>query len=82
MCLAEGVLRGWDITGTAEAHYKMGVKESFAYWGAGGADAYLANSTGLPTNYDDPKETGELMILRLELQTLLLGMKQQVMKLS
>jgi hypothetical protein len=58
LCLAEGVLRGWDITGTAEAHYKMGVKESFAYWGAGGADAYLANSTGLPTDYDDPKETG------------------------
>ena len=36
------------------------MRESFAYWGAGGVDAYLANNTGTPFDYDDVVETGDV----------------------
>lgn len=57
--LAEAALRGWAGTGTAQAHYETGVKESFDEWGTGGADAYLQkDETYLPFDYDDPKASG------------------------
>lgn len=56
--LAEAALRGWAGAGNAKDHYEMGVRESFAEWGAGGADAYLADNTNLPIDYDDPKASG------------------------
>ncbi len=51
--LAEAALRGWAVAGTAQEHYEEGVRASFAEWGAGGADAYLLNNTGIPLDYDD-----------------------------
>jgi len=54
--LAEAALRGWSAAGlpvSAQHHYEEGVKASFAEWGAGGADAYLLNDTGIPLDYDD-----------------------------
>ncbi len=61
LMLAEGALRGWNVGGgTAQAHYEAGVKASFAYWGAGGVDTYLANSTGTPLNYDDVAAEGPI----------------------
>lgn len=58
LMLAEGNLRGWSTPLSAKAHYEEGVKASFAFWGAGGVDAYLANNTGVPLDYDDIVETG------------------------
>ncbi len=55
---AEAALRGWAGVGTAQGHYEAGVNASFEEWGAGGASAYLANDTGLPLNYTDPKAGG------------------------
>ena len=54
--LAEAALRGWAGAGSAQDHYEAGVRASFDYWGAGGADAYLEDDTNLPLDYVDPKE--------------------------
>ena len=51
---AEGALRGWDMGGSAESFYKAGVSLSFEQWGAGSADAYLADATSVPQPYVDP----------------------------
>jgi hypothetical protein len=53
---AEAALRGWALAGDAKANYENGVKLSFADWGAGGVDAYLADATSKPINYVDPKD--------------------------
>lgn len=53
---AEAALRGWAGAGSAKDNYEAGVKLSFADWGAGGVDTYLANSTNKPWNYVDPKD--------------------------
>lgn len=54
--LAEASLRGWTGAGTAQENYEAGIRASFAEWGAGGVDDYLANETDLPMDYVDPKE--------------------------
>jgi len=51
---AEAGLRGWAGAGDPKANYEEGVKLSFADWGAGGVDAYLADKTSKPINYIDP----------------------------
>lgn len=51
---AEAGLRGWAGAGDPKANYEQGVKLSFADWGAGGVDAYLADNTSKPINYVDP----------------------------
>jgi hypothetical protein len=60
LILAEAALRGWSTPLSAQAHYEAGVRESFGYWGAGGVDAYLANNTGTPLDYDDVVEEGAI----------------------
>ena len=55
---AEAALRGWTGAGDAKTNYEDGVKLSFEDWGAGGAATYLANNTGTPIDYDDPKASG------------------------
>ncbi len=54
---AEAALRGWAGAGDAKTNYEDGVKASFANWGAGGVDAYLADATSTPIDYVDPKES-------------------------
>jgi hypothetical protein len=58
--LAEASLRGWTGTGNAKDNYESGVKASFADWGASGVDAYLADDTSKPIDYNDPKATGSV----------------------
>jgi hypothetical protein len=53
---AEAALRGWAGAGDAKTNYENGVRASFADWGAGGVDAYLADDTSKPIDYVDPKE--------------------------
>lgn len=53
---AEAALRGWAGAGDAKTNYENGIKLSFADWGAGGVDAYLADATSKPISYVDPKE--------------------------
>jgi len=53
---AEAALRGWTGAGDAKTNYENGVRLSFADWGAGGVDAYLADATSKPISYVDPKE--------------------------
>jgi hypothetical protein len=53
---AEAALRGWAGAGDAKANYENGVRLSFADWGAGGVDAYLADATSKPIDYVDPKD--------------------------
>jgi hypothetical protein len=54
---AEAALRGWAGAGDAKTNYENGVKLSFANWGAGGVDAYLADATSKPRDYVDPKDS-------------------------
>jgi hypothetical protein len=54
---AEAALRGWAGAGDAKTNYENGVRASFADWGAGGVDAYLADDTSKPINYVDPKDS-------------------------
>lgn len=58
--LAEASLRNWDGAGDAGVLYAGGVRASFELWGAGGVDDYLANDTGTPWDYDDPKSEGDV----------------------
>ncbi len=51
---AEAGLRGWAGAGDPKANYEEGIKLSFADWGAGGVDAYIADKTSKPMNYVDP----------------------------
>jgi len=53
---AEAALRGWSGAGDAKTNYEDGIIASFADWGAGGVDAYLADATSTPIDYVDPKE--------------------------
>jgi hypothetical protein len=53
--LSEAALRGWTGSGSAQAHYEQGVKDSFDEWGAAGAANYLADNTSTPLDYHDPK---------------------------
>ncbi|MEJ0106275.1 MAG: SusD/RagB family nutrient-binding outer membrane lipoprotein [Bacteroidota bacterium] len=53
---AEAALRGWAGAGDAKENYENGVRLSFADWGAGGVDAYLADATSKPLNYVDPAD--------------------------
>lgn len=58
--LAEAALRGWTGAGDAKTNYEAGVRASFAQWGAGGVDAYLADETSKPINYNDPVYSGAI----------------------
>ncbi len=58
--MAEADLRGWAGSQGAQYHYEEGVRASFAEWGAGGADAYLQNDTGIPLDYDDAVYDGDV----------------------
>jgi hypothetical protein len=58
--MAEAALRGWAGAGDAGTHYEMGVRSSFALWGTGGVDDYLADNTSIPFDYDDPASTGDV----------------------
>lgn len=40
--LAEAIERGFNVGGTAAAHYDAGITASFDYWGASGVSDYLA----------------------------------------
>ncbi|MBS1667442.1 MAG: SusD/RagB family nutrient-binding outer membrane lipoprotein [Bacteroidetes bacterium] len=54
---AEAGLRGWAGAGDPQTNYETGVRMSFADWGAGGVDAYLADNTSTPINYVDPVDS-------------------------
>lgn len=55
--LAEANLRGWNTPSSAQVHYETGVRYSFTDWGAGSADAYLADDTSTPLQkYVDPRD--------------------------
>jgi hypothetical protein len=51
---AEASLRGWAGAGDAKTNYENGVRLSYADWGATGVDAYLADATSKPINFNDP----------------------------
>ena len=51
---AEGVLRGWDMGGSARDFYEQGVKLSFDQRKVSGADEYLANAVAVPEPFVDP----------------------------
>lgn len=51
---AEGMLRGWNMGGTAQALYEEGIRLSFAERSVNGADSYLTNATDVATIYTDP----------------------------
>jgi hypothetical protein len=45
---------GFSMGGSAEDFYNNGIRLSFEQWGVSGADAYIADSTSMPANYEDP----------------------------
>jgi hypothetical protein len=50
---AEGALRGWNMNGSAQELYNMGITTSFAQYGLD-ASTYLADNTSVPADYTDP----------------------------
>jgi hypothetical protein len=51
---AEGVLNNWNMGGgTAKQYYEEGIRQSFAQWGVGSADAYIADATSEPIAPND-----------------------------
>ena len=48
---------GWNMGGSAKDFYEQGVRLSFEQWGAGSADAYLADAVSVPGTYTDPAGT-------------------------
>jgi len=58
--LAEAALRGWTGAGDAGTDYDAAVRASFAQWGVGGADDYLADATSTPIDYDDAVYSGSV----------------------
>ena len=50
---AEGALRGWNMGGTAEDLYNLGISTSFDKEGASGYATYIADATSVPTNFAD-----------------------------
>ncbi|WP_435136302.1 RagB/SusD family nutrient uptake outer membrane protein [Formosa sp. A9] len=50
---AEAALRGWAGAGDAKTNYEAGVRASFAQFGAGGVDNYLADNTSTPNDFVD-----------------------------
>lgn len=52
---AEGALRGWNMNGTAQELYEMGITQSFEQHGMSGVATYLTN-TNMPQNYVDPTD--------------------------
>lgn len=51
---AEGALKGWNMGGTARHFYEEGIRLSFSEHKVSGADAYIANTTNIPANYECP----------------------------
>lgn len=51
---AEGALNGWAMGGSAKDFYEEGIRLSFAQWGVGGAEDYIADATSTATTYQDP----------------------------
>lgn len=52
---AEGALRGWNMKGIdAKTWYEKGIRLSFDERGVSGADAYIANSSSTPADFNDP----------------------------
>ncbi len=51
---AEGVLRGWDMGGTAKDFYEAGIRASFNANKVGGVDDYINDNTSTPIAYVDP----------------------------
>lgn len=45
---------GYDMGGSAQDFYEQGIRLSFEQWGAGSADAYIADATSVPGTYTDP----------------------------
>jgi hypothetical protein len=50
---AEGVLRGWNMGGSAKDLYEQGITASFEQFGASGASAYIADDTRMAKDYVD-----------------------------
>ena len=50
---AEGALRGWNMGGTPQALYEMGITTSFAQLAVAGAGTYLADNVKTAKNYVD-----------------------------
>lgn len=53
---AEGALRGWNMGGTAQSLYEMGITASFAQHGISGAAAYYADNVKTVKNFVDVKD--------------------------
>ena len=51
---AEGALRGWNMGGTAQSLYEMGITASFDQHGVSGATAYIADNVKTAKAYVDP----------------------------
>lgn len=53
---AEGVLRKWNMNGTAKDFYEQGISISFEENGAKGADTYIADKVSTPIPFKDNAE--------------------------
>ena len=51
---AEGALRGWNMGGTAQSLYEMGITTSFDQHGVSGAATYIADNVKKAKAYVDP----------------------------
>ncbi len=51
---AEGALRGWNMGGTAQSLYEMGITASFDQHGVSGAASYITDNVKMAKAYVDP----------------------------
>jgi hypothetical protein len=51
---AEGAVRGWNMGGTAQSFYQIGIQTSFDQWGAGSSANYVLDSLSKAAPYVDP----------------------------
>lgn len=54
---AEGALRGWNMGGTAQSLYELGITSSFGQHALGGASAYISDNVKTAKAYIDPNFT-------------------------
>jgi hypothetical protein len=51
---AEGALRGWNMGGTAQYFYQLGIQTSFSQYSASGVAGYMTNAASTAAPYTDP----------------------------
>jgi hypothetical protein len=73
---AEGVVRGWNMGGTAQNFYQTGIQTSFDQWGAGSSVNYVLDSLSKPSTYVDPSASSNNVNAGSSLSTVIIKWRE------